>query len=166
MDRPAADDAQHAQGDGEAHGERHGVPEPARIAAHGVGIPPDHAAFGGHLGRFTGHRDERRFGHRGAEPQGEGEGQQPEEASLAGEGVGHGAADGEEPQLQPLDEEGEPDHHEKGAHEHVGQVGQRLADHHQLKKGDHQQDGRQIFQAAEERFDERGRVAAVHRPKG
>ncbi|MCH8188225.1 MAG: efflux RND transporter periplasmic adaptor subunit [Proteobacteria bacterium] len=97
-----------------------------------------------HLGRLGGDRDQRRLGHRGAEPQAEGEGEQRGQAALAGEGPGHGLAERKQPDLQPLDEQAQSDHHEDQADQHPLQVRKRLLQHHDLEEPDDHDDRHQI----------------------
>jgi hypothetical protein len=94
------------------------------------------------LGGLLGDRDQGRFRDGGAEAQGEGKQQQPEQVALAGKGIGDRFADRKQPLFQPPDEEGQAQDDQQATGKDPVQVGYRFLQYHDLEEG-HDKDNRQ-----------------------
>ena len=60
-------------------------------------------------------------------------------------GCGQGLSEGEQHQVEALDEEGQTDQHQHHADYQLRHVGQRPPEHNELEEQDDQQDGRQVL---------------------
>src|SRR5690606_34699968 len=80
----------------------------------------------------------------------EGEHEQPDEAAALRECVGECFTEREQRELEAVDEERETDDDEDGTLGEPHQIGHRLLQDDELKEKNHDDDGRQISQAAEQ----------------
>ena len=63
--------------------------------------------------------------------------------------LGQALAQGEQPHLQPLDEEREPQHHEHEPADDAAEIGEGLAQDRNLEDRDHHDDRRQVAKRAQ-----------------
>ena len=100
--------------------------------------------------RFGRHGNQRRLRDRRAEAEREGEGEQPEGAALLGHSLRQRLAQWEEPALQTLYEQSQPDDDAHQPHRHAGRIGKRLSHHDHLEEDDHRDDREQIANGAQD----------------
>ncbi len=144
LNRPAAEDAENADDDRRPDRQRDGQSKLEGVGRLGRGVGRDIAGVGRDRSRLAGDGDEGRFGDGGRKAEQETEDQQPDQAALAGEGIRHGLADGEETHLQPLHEEHQSEHDEERPDQDLRDIGKGLAQHQGLEADDHDDDRQQI----------------------
>ena len=150
VERPALEDAEHAERDADADRERNRVAQPERIGVHGVGVGGDDAGRGGDAGRLRRNGNQRGLRNGGSEAEREGEDEKPDQAALVREPLSQALAQREEAHLQALDEERESQHHEHEPADDAAEVGEGLAQDRDLEDRDHHDDRRQVAQCAED----------------
>jgi hypothetical protein len=111
--------------------------------------------MGRHLRGLFGDRDERWLGDGGANAQGEREGKEPAERSLAGKGVRHAFAERKEAEIEASHEEAETQEDKGKPRQSAAKIGKRLAQYEQLEERDDHDDRCQVPGATREKAQQR-----------